>query len=268
MADRVPFLRAPFVDCYPSGGVCEASSDSLTLFVLGGMPPNPLWLRRFYELNSPSLWVVDSGVEVCRQARLVPCAIVGDGDSASGDAWAWAASSGAREYRYSSDKDLTDFQLAMDHWYGHASSVSSSLVLTGCFGGRLDHLFSVLHSFAFAKKACSSSRSLCMIDDREGLFLLYSGESVGLCFRERPCAVSLLPLTDICRGVSIEGVKWPLNDVVLERGFPWAISNEALRLSEDKGVVNVQCADGVLAVYWCMKTNARSGPETARRLEG
>jgi thiamine pyrophosphokinase len=163
--------------------------------------------------------------------------LVGDMDSAQEDDWAWAIGEGAEEFRHSSAKDLTDFQLALDLMDERGGA--SALILSGCFGGRLDHLFSTLCTFV-------RGGSLCMIDDREGVYLIRPGERVRAVFKRRPLAVSLLPLSCECRGVSISGVRWPLDGVVLKRDYPWAISNEA----GPSGEVSARCEEGVLGFYW------------------
>lgn len=221
------------------------------LMVLGGRAPDPEWLRGLAESTGMDVWAVDSGVDACMASGIVPGVLIGDRDSASPEAWRWARDRGAAEKKFSSDKDFTDFQLALDLWRDDSQANRRMPLVTGCFGGRLDHLFSNLQSFSAMKSRTERRMSRCMVDDREGIFLLYSADEAEFLFREKPLAVSLLPLSDRCLGVSIEGVRWPLQDVVLERGLPWAISNEALDGEEVK--ISVRCGKGILGVYWYAK---------------
>jgi thiamine pyrophosphokinase len=205
-----------------------------TLFLLGGRRPNADWLRHFAEANGPDVWAVDGGVGACREAGIVPRVVIGDMDSAKPDDLRWASEEGARAFTSPREKDLTDFQLAINllrEW-----EPERPLLISGCFGGRLDHLFSVLGTFAVPG-------SLCMIDEMEGI-LLVDGEARAF-FRERPLAISLLSLSEKCEGVSISGVKWPLSGAALTRNHPWAVSNEAV--GEE---VAVSCAEGLLGFYW------------------
>lgn len=248
----LPLINSPIADIYlaslkPEGG-------RMTLMSLGGRPPETEWLRALVRMNAPDVWAVDSGVGACRAARLHPSVMIGDGDSATREDWEWAVEVGAREAIFDSAKNLTDFQLALEMWDGRGT-----LVLTGCFGGRFDHLLSVANTFSLSgrkryeqanKKTIKSPR--CMIDHAEGLFLIRSRESARLEFKKNLRAVSLLPMTDRCEGVSIQGVRWPLDSVVLKRNMQWAVSNELVcGESGEGGVVDVCCAEGVLAVYWC-----------------
>ena len=59
----------------------------------------------------------------------------------------------------------------------------------------------------------------------------------------RPIALSLLPITEVCRGVSIDGVHWTLERAELRQSSPNAISN---RVENDR--VNVSIADGIIAI--------------------
>jgi len=218
------------------------------LAVLGGRSPNPLWLGELARASRADVWAVDSGVEACRAAGLAPRLLIGDFDSAPSDALEWAVGRGAVTRRYPGEKDLTDFQLTLEIW---RETDGVMPIVTGCFGGRLDHLFSNLQSFAMT----NPQTPRMMIDEQEGVYLLYSASLATFCFRKKPAAISLLPLTDQCSGVSIEGVRWPLSGVTLDRRLPWAVSN---RLEEKKGAecakeVKVICGEGVMGVYWCFE---------------
>ena len=211
-----------------------------TLFLLGGRRPDSGWLNDFASRNSPEVWAVDSGVAACRAALLRPKAIIGDGDSALDEDWSWAIEEGADEFRHPKAKDLTDFQLALDLLTKKA--LGGFLLISGCFGGRLDHLFSIVNTSA-------SYAPLCMIDDSEGLVFIRGGDEAKACFKTRPLAVSLLPLSSECRGVSISGVRWPLSGAELKRDFPWAVSNE-MYADGDSFEASVRCKEGLLGFYW------------------
>lgn len=218
------------------------------LMVLGGRVPDPEWLRELARTADGEIWAVDSGVDACMAAGVLPRFLIGDLDSASPEAQGWADECGAVTRQYSSDKDLTDFQLALNLWSENPETSKKMPIVTGCFGGRVDHLFSNLHTFSMSE----GWMPRCMADDKEGVFLLRSGGVAELRFCGKPLAISLLPLTDRCLGVSIEGVQWPLKDVVLERSLPWAISNKASAGGNAANVV-VRCEEGILGVYWCVE---------------
>ena len=86
--------------------------------VLGGRAPSPEFLASL--ARGCELWAVDRGVEACRAAGIAPAVLVGDRDSGSAEGWRWAAERGAATREYQSDKDLTDFQLALENFCGRA----------------------------------------------------------------------------------------------------------------------------------------------------
>ncbi|MDR1916519.1 MAG: thiamine diphosphokinase [Synergistaceae bacterium] len=251
MCDR-EIVRSRDLDIFLRLGVAADESDR-TLFMLGGRPADVSWLIDFVERNSPDIWAIDSGVAACRAIGRIPSELIGDKDSSLPGDWIWALEGGAREHLHQRDKDMTDFQIAFDMFMDDADKRVRGeriLMLSGCFGGRMDHLMSNLLTLALSDGVETSGErnrvSRCMIDEHEGVFLIYPEVSASIKFHTPPVSVSLLPMSDFCRGVSVSGVRWPLEDTLLRRGFPWAISNE---VSDD--LVSVRCEDGILALYWC-----------------
>jgi thiamine pyrophosphokinase len=244
-----PELVSEGVDFYSLGSARQPK----TIFVLGGRAPGSVWLSDFAARNRLAAYAVDKGVAACRKANLAPAVLVGDRDSAAAEDWEWALRLGARESLYQADKDLTDFQLALG-LIGEGDR--RGLVLTGCFGGRFDHLFSIVGAF-------SAARSFCMIDEREGLSLVEPGRGMRVVFKKRPVAVSLLALSQECSGVRISGVRWPLGGVTIERSNPWTVSNETLLEKGGKHVkdILVQCESGIMGFYWNFYPTCGQGPE-------
>jgi thiamine pyrophosphokinase len=231
-----------------SRGCADYIPYGKTLFLLGGRAPDPKWTRDLEFRNHPVVWAVDSGARACRSAAITPSVLLGDRDSAAPDDWAWALSQGAVEKIYQSDKDKTDFQLALSLFADEleTSAPKQLLIVSGCFGGAFDHLTSIFYTLAFN----TGDFFRCMIDEAEGIFFMSSGEETTLEFNRAPEAISLIPVTDICRGVCISGVKWPLSGMTLERKYPWAISNEATPGADGTSSVKVFCKQGILAAYW------------------
>lgn len=219
----------------------DKTAMDLALLVLGGRAPSPSWLSEFGSRGE--VWAVDRGVEACRAAGIIPRRLVGDCDSASAESWRWAADNGVPVERYQSDKDLTDFQLALELFREKNKGRAKKIFLTGAWGGRFDHLWSLVLTFL---NFSSPHVPFCIADEREGLVLLDGPANASFTFAERPKAVSLLSFSGECAGVSIAGVRWPLDGVALSRGFPYAISN---RLG-DGLAARVNCESGRLGFYW------------------
>ena len=215
----------------------------ITLMVLGGRKPAAWWLSSidFHR----RLWAVDSGVDLCFDAGILPDRLVGDGDSASPAAWKWALDNGVDVSKFDRDKDLTDFQIAVD-LLSQKEGREKALFVTGGFGGRFDHLWSTVISFL---NCGASIRPLGMADETEGMVFLHGPGSLKMSFGKCPGAISLISFTGESRRVSIKGVRWPLEDVVLKYGEPYSISNRLAEGSE----AEVSAESGTVGVYWVWK---------------
>lgn len=206
------------------------------LLVAGGRPPEADWLRQAAQQRL--LWCIDHGADICRTAGLPPQRLIGDGDSATPESWQWASSFSIPVDRYSTKKDLTDTQLALKKLT--EETPDAFVVLSGALGNRLDHTMSAVFSFA------ASPLDGCMADEQECVFFLHEKSTLSLTFKRIPKAISLLSLSQECHGVSIEGVYWPLQEVILKHSFPYAISNE---LAQDKKNCRIRLMKGDLAIY-------------------
>lgn len=225
------FLQLPqlVLECPP-----ETNADNAPLLILGGRAPNAAWLKKIAA--GRALWAVDRGVEVCQTLSAVPQYLVGDADSAQKSAWDRAEHDGAKVFRHNPEKDFTDTQLAFFYLREKNPSLA---VITGCFGGRFDHAFSTFFSAAHEKFFC------CLADEKEILFFLRGEESATVTLAQKPSAVSLLPFTEKTGGVSIDGMRWPLENAQLSQTMPYSVSNVPTGET-----FYVACETGILGVYF------------------
>ena len=202
----------------------------------GGRAPSVDWFR--VAAKGRKIFCVDKGVELCRACDVVPNFLIGDFDSADASAVEWARALKVPVEGHPADKDLTDTQLALRR----AAELFGEHValLTGCFGGRFDHAFSTVFTCAAARQ------KIVLADEREIIFFVKSGECVDVKFFREPQAVSLLPLTATCAGVTIKNVRWELDGATLTQSLPYAVSN---RVAGDR--ISVGVGRGTLAVYLC-----------------
>ncbi|WP_172634029.1 hypothetical protein [Thermanaerovibrio velox] len=106
--------------------------------VLGGRKPSPFLLEDLKNLGW-ELWAVDKGLESCKRVCWRPSMVLGDMDSVHSEALNWAQRLGVPMDVHPVDKDLTDFQLALER----ASKISSlsqgeavPVLATGCVRGK------------------------------------------------------------------------------------------------------------------------------------
>ena len=223
----------------------EKNTDKPVLLVAGGREPGENWLRQTAAVFD-KIWAVDKGLEYCMKAGLVPDVYIGDGDSVDEKGLRWADEKGVEVLGFSPEKDWTDLQLAL-HEAGRRIAGATVLV-TGAWGGRFDHLLSAVFSLTWSFKW--GVLPMGMADEKETLLFLNGPARARLEFYERPYDLSLLSLSSKCEGVSITGVRWELEDTVLLIEEPYAVSNEVLLSSGVKcGVVEISVEKGMLGLY-------------------
>ncbi|PZD93676.1 thiamine diphosphokinase [Paenibacillus sambharensis] len=132
------------------------------------------------------------------------------------------------------DKDYTDTELAMIR---ALSFQPSEIRFIGALGTRFDHSIANIHLLVKANEA----RVPAVIDDAHNEIRLTDAELV---IRKAGFdQVSLLPLTPVVTGVTLDGFQYGLTDAVLVMGQSLGISNILLK---DEGVISVK--SGMLLV--------------------
>ena len=224
----LPQLKAKFSWIKPKSEI---------ILIAGGRQPDINW---FNEMRSDrKICCIDHGIDFCRENNILPELLIGDLDSANSDSIAWSQNKNLKINKYPVDKDLTDTQLALEQ-----IEENNFAIITGAFGGRLDHLYSMLFTCA------NASIKNCLADDHETVLFLSDSEQLRIEFISKPLALSLLPISEICQGVSIDGVHWPLRSATLTQSLPNAISNRV-----EAEVVNIFIENGKLAIYCCFEEN-------------
>ena len=209
-----------------------SSQTKTMLIVSGGRAPSLKWLKAIAP--DKKICCVDHGIDACKAADILPDFLFGDNDSASSESWDWAETHNVTINKYPREKDLTDTQLAL------LQTAGNNVILTGAFGGRLDHLFSNVHSFAAADIAG------IIADEQELLVPLKGPAKLSMKFFRQPKAISLLSITEKCRQVSTTGLKWELTATDLYQANPYTVSNEQKKGTD---TITVSTSAGVLGVY-------------------
>ncbi|SHK42938.1 thiamine pyrophosphokinase [Selenomonas ruminantium] len=229
MTNSKRFLKLPQVCIYG-----ENYGRSPWLLITGGRAPSPDWLKSLPPVEE--IFAADHGLDTCKACQINPTYILGDGDSAAPDTWNWGKTLGVPMEEFPVAKDYTDTQLALQKMIK-----APVIIITGAFGGRLDHLYSTMFS-------CSQQTVPCVLcDEQEILCIVRDGESVRFDFQQHPQAISLLPVTESCTGVSLDNVRWPLKKARLKQEMPNAISNELLPGQES---LTLSVDQGTLAIYF------------------
>lgn len=162
----------------------------------------------------------DGGAGHAYRMNVVPNLMVGDFDSLDKNIMKYYMDSGVKVLKFSSEKDSTDTQLAIDE---AARLGADTIDLFGATGTRLDHTMSnIYHLFYIRELGCRGN----IIDEHNRIFL---AEKENRLYGKKGQIVSLLSLTEDVKGITLEGFKYPLKDAVLRRGNSLCISNEMIR---------------------------------------
>lgn len=222
------------------------------IVVTGGAPPDPRALHRVPRVDH--VVCADSGFDHALALGIDVDVLVGDLDSISTAGRTIAESRGVEIVEVSSDKDLTDTELALTL---AASRGATSITLLSGGGDRLDHLLGVLAALAHDE--------LSHLDRVEA----WIGHDHLVVVRpDRPAAidlaagslVSLLPLAGPVHGVRASGLQWPLDGETLRADRARGVSNRAV---DNRPSITIE--SGVLAV---IVPGALDAPEVPHPLGG
>jgi thiamine pyrophosphokinase len=215
----------------------ESYPSSTILLILGGKPPELSWLE---DIGSgiEEIWAADAGGEICVKAGITPKYLIGDFDSICERDKEWLIAHGTEIIEYSADKDLTDYQLCLEI---ASQKGKSNVIVTGVWGGRFDHEYSNYYSALWGMEL--GVRVLCLADESESLFYVYSGETIEIDYKKKPCAFSLTALEPTST-VSVNGAKWNLSHSQITHKRPYAISNKPLNQN-----IKINVHDGAVGVY-------------------
>ena len=158
----------------------------------------------------------DGGYALARRENILPHALVGDFDSLK--KMPDDLPPGCLVLHAAREKNETDTFLCLQCGIGAGCT---SFVVAGGIGGRLDHTTANLQLLAYAARR---GLPMWMMDKNNRVTAMGPGEM--RIPRAEGFKLSVLAYARPCRGVTLENVKYPLCDAVLQEDFPLGISNE------------------------------------------
>jgi thiamine pyrophosphokinase len=210
---------------------------SETVVVITGAAPLD---RRAVAAVPADAWIIaaDGGLDHALAAGLRPAVLIGDLDSISPAGLAWA-NGHAEVVPYDTDKGETDTELALAHaaLLGPARLV---LLAGRARRERLDHLVTTLGTLGAPRLAEIDALEAWWGDEQ--LHVVHGPGRVELDITSGT-TFSVVAMHGPCRGVTIEGARWPLVDHALDPLVGLGVSNEATAAP-----VSVAVANGVLTV--------------------
>ncbi|NLJ58608.1 MAG: thiamine diphosphokinase [Tissierellia bacterium] len=170
----------------------------------------------------------DGGLEKAKKHGIMPNLIIGDFDSVN--------LSLLEEYRlkkvaiekFPAEKDFTDMELAVKFVI---SKGYKNIVLAAATGTRLDH---TMGNIMLLEKYYKEGIDITIVDNNNEIKIITDNSQLIIDFKENHY-ISIIPLTDT-KGLTMEGFKYPLSKVDVQRGSTLCISNE---ISEKQGKITL-----------------------------
>lgn len=189
-----------------------------------------------------SVACADSGLDAAKRLGIRTDFLLGDFDSVDKetlDSFMEETSGNSTKFaRYPAEKDYTDMHLVLG-WV--VERKPSEIVILGATGGRLDHLVANINILMLPLK---NNIPAYIVDKNNKLCLVNSRYNIA---REDAFGkyISVYPLTEEVSGLSLSGVKYPLDGITLKKGGSMTVSNEFAEgarevvISLDKGILIV-----------------------------
>jgi thiamine pyrophosphokinase len=188
---------------------------TVLIFANGDLDAGP-WIRPYFQ-NGSVVIAADGGARHLKTLGRSADLITGDLDSADSELIASLNRSGTNAIRFPSDKDETDLELAL--FYAQRNFDSPILVF-GATGGRIDHNLANLLLLAHPDfldvdiSFIARGYRIWSVHDRTSIV----GEPGDL--------ISLIPVNGKANITATSGLRWPLNNEILEFGPTRGVSNE------------------------------------------
>ena len=185
------------------------------------------------ESNFDEIIAVDSGVEHLFKLSLVPTTLIGDLDSISENSLDKVKKNGVDIIAFNSNKDQTDFELALNYLEGVENSI---IYIIGGESGEIDHLLSI---FLLIPSKSFFENIIWVYGDKKIIFRQKLKLNV-----KKMSKFSIIPLSNLSN-LSIDGAEWNLENKNIQFGETTTLRNIA---NEDE--LNVSCDKGVFAFIY------------------
>ena len=181
---------------------------------------------------------LDGGLGYCDFLQVEPDLIIGDFDSVTKEEQKALEeiekAAPERVIRLKPEKDDTDMLYALKYALEQGFREFRIYAATG---GRLDHTLANIQCLLYLK----NHGAVGYLMDGNGMIMVLKNESVS--FQENlEGYLSLFSLREQAEGVTIKGMKYPLQDYVMTNDFPIGISNEFIGEKAEISVRNGELA--------------------------
>lgn len=191
-----------------------------TLIITGGKI-NKNFAKKYLKSNKYDIIIaVDKGLETIDYLKLQPQYVLGDFDSVNTKILEKYKTQNIKIIKLNPEKDLTDTHSAIDLALGIKST---EITILGAIGTRLDHTMANIH---ILKQALDKNIKAKIVNEKNEIELI--DKEIIIKKDDNYKYVSIIPLTTNVTGITIEGMKYIINDYTLSIGDSLGVSNEQI----------------------------------------
>lgn len=181
----------------------------------------------FRKENGDIIIAADGGYEVLKKNGITPDYVIGDFDSLG------YIPDGEKTIRFRPEKDFTDMFSSVEK--GIELGFENFLIY-GATGGREDH---TLANYQLVASLAERGFNAVLINGNRRVTAIHNSSK--LFSQDYKGYISVFSHSDVSEGVSLEGLKYPLDNVSLKNTFALGVSNEFLgiesRVTVKKGTL-------------------------------
>lgn len=191
-----------------------------TLIITGGKI-NKNFAKKYLKSNKYDIIIaVDKGLETIDYLKLQPQYVLGDFDSVNTKILEKYKTQNIKIIKLNPEKDLTDTHSAIDL---ALEIKSTEITILGAIGTRLDHTIANIH---ILKQALDKNIKAKIVNEKNEIELI--DKEIIIKKDDNYKYVSIIPLTTNVTGITIEGMKYIINDYTLSIGDSLGVSNEQI----------------------------------------
>lgn len=188
--------------------------------------------------NSNYIICADGAAKYLMKLNIYPNILVGDLDSINKDAFRWIENGGVKVQRFPVKKDMTDTELAVEFALEQSPS---TITIVGAIGSRMDHslgnimLLYKIHKMGIKANIINEINHITITDST----LNVEGK-IGQ-------TISVIPISGDVKGVTLEGLEYPLTNHDIDMGSSLGISN---RFIKDRATISVKEGTVLVIKVW------------------
>lgn len=176
------------------------------------------FLRSTIE-NSDYIICADGAAKYLMRLNMYPSLLVGDFDSIDEKTLKWTKINNIETRQFPREKDMTDTELAVEFALQQGPK---KITIIGAMGSRLDHSLS---NIMLLYKIYKEGIDAIIVD---GLNYVAITDDVLKMRCQVGQTVSIIPIGGDAKGVTLEGLEYPLIDYDIEMGSSLGISNKSI----------------------------------------